>query len=302
MTVYLSDVKHHHHEEKTGSQKQLLSAFVLNSVFVVIELIGGVLTNSVAIISDALHDLGDSFALGAAWYFERLSGKGRTAGHTYGYRRYSVLGAVLNAMVLIAGSVLVIREAVIRLSAPEPVHSEGMIALAVLGILVNGLAFSRIHTGHSHNVEVVRLHLLEDVLGWIAVLFGAIAIQLWDVYILDPLLSLLVSTWILFQVIRRLIQSLRIILQLAPSGLNTVHIDKMIRSLAGVSTTHDTHIWTMDGSYHVLTIHVVVNEDRSLAQLGKLKSEIRRLLKAEHIGHATIEFEYPDEDCGYEDC
>lgn len=292
----------HDVQSHSQSQRQLLLAFGINSVFVVVEFIGGLLTNSVAILSDAVHDLGDCFALGTAWYFERISGKRRTTKYTYGYRRYSVLGAVINAIVLITGSVFIIREAIIRLNAPEEVHSTGMMLLAVIGILMNGFAFSRIHKGHSHNVEVVRLHLLEDVLGWVAVLLGAIAIYLWDLTILDPLLSLTVSAWILFQVIRRVTRSLRIMLQVAPPEVDLEAVNKTVLALPGVHSVHDTHIWTMDSEYHVLTIHVVVDRTKTLGELSSLKGNIRNAMTHYRVSHVTIEFEYEGEDCGYDDC
>lgn len=295
-------MQHSHNTRSDRSSSQLLTAFVLNFLFALVEIAGGFFTNSVAILSDALHDLGDSLALGTAWYFERISRRGRDGSHTYGYRRYSVLGAIINAVVLISGSVFVIIEAVSRLQHPEAVHANGMILIAILGVVINGFAFSRLHAGHSHNIDVVKWHLLEDVLGWIAVLIGAIAIKIWSIYILDPVLSLLVSVWILYQVIKRLMKSLRIILQNTPSGISTESVDSIIRSLPEVLTTHDTHLWTMDGEYHVLTVHVVLREQKTMNALATLKETIRRELQTLHITHVTIEFEYPDEGCVLADC
>lgn len=295
-------MNHTHGTDKQRSSSQLLTAFILNTTFALVEIVGGFFTNSVSILADALHDLGDSLALGTAWYFERIARRGRDNRHSYGYGRYSVLGAIINAAVLITGSFFVLHEAIGRLNAPESVHSGGMILLAILGIAVNGFAFSRLHAGHSHNVEVVRLHLLEDVLGWIVVLLGAIAIQIWSLYILDPILSLLVSAWILYQVIRRLIKSIRIILQNTPADISIQAIDEMIREIPGIQTTHDTHIWTMDGDYHILTIHVVVDSQKTMEDLAQLKEIIRKRLHALHVTHATIEFEHPDESCVLAEC
>jgi cobalt-zinc-cadmium efflux system protein len=293
---------HHTGSKDSHSANQILTAFVLNSAFALIEIAGAFLTNSVSILADALHDLGDSLALGFAWYFERISRRGRDSRHSYGYRRYTVVGAIVNAIVLITGSLLIVREAVLRLSATEPVHGPGMIFLAILGILVNGYAFSRLHGGHSHNVSVVRLHLLEDVLGWVVVLIGAIMIQIWSLYILDPLLSIAVSAWILFMVVKRLRSTLRIILQNTPGDINTDSINNNIRTIPGVRDTHDIHLWTMDGVYHVLTIHVVVDRQKSMSELASLKDEIRKQLAQFQIRHATIEFEYPEEACALIEC
>lgn len=278
------------------------TAFLLNTLFAIIEVVGGIFTNSISILADALHDLGDSLALGTAWYFERISKRGRDSMHSYGYGRYAVVGAIINALVLIVGSLIVLHEAIGRLSSPEPVHGLGMLLLAFLGVVVNGLAYSRLHAGHSHNVEVVRLHLLEDVLGWIIVLLGAIAIELWSLYILDPILSLAVSAWILYQVIRRLKKSIRIILQNTPSGITIQEVDRLIRAIPGIQTTHDIHLWTMDGDYHILTVHAVVQSQLSMTDLARLKETIRQKLNAVHVKHATIEFEYPDESCVLAEC
>lgn len=277
-------------------------ALILNTLFTIVEIVGGFLTNSVSILSDAMHDLGDSVALGMAWYFERISKRGRDTNHTYGYRRYSVLGAVVSAIVLISGSLLIMREAVIRIAHPEAVHSQGMIILAVFGIVINGIAFKYLRGGSSQNAEVMSLHLLEDVLGWVAVLLGAIAIQIWSIYFLDPLLSLLISIWVLTQVIRRLRKSLRILMQNTPAGINADNVEQLIRSLPGVRETHDTHLWTMDGDYHVLTMHVVLEEQKTMSELAKMKETLRKHLDTLHIEHATFEFEYPDETCVLIEC
>ena len=280
----------------------MLTAILLNGSFTIIEIVGGFLTNSVTILSDAVHDLGDTLALTAAWYFERLSRKGRDKTHSYGYRRYTVLGAIINAIVLITGSVFVITEAIRRLNAPEAVHSTGMILLAVLGIAINGLAFSRLRSGHSHNVDVMRLHLLEDVLGWVVALLGAVVIQIWSLFVLDPILSLLVSAWILFQVVKRLRKSMGIILQNTPGNITTQSVDELVRSLPGIRDTHDTHLWTLDGEYHILTLHVVTDKQQSMSGLAQLKEDIRKKLALLRITHATIEFEYPEEYCVHETC
>ena len=168
---------HAHHHDHHGDVKNIKVAFFLNFGFAIIEIIGGFLTNSVAILSDAVHDLGDSLSLGLAWYFQKYSRKKSDSTYTYGYRRFSLVGALANSLVLIVGSILILTEAIPRIFNPQQAHPQGMMMLAVLGIAVNGVAMLRLRRGKSLNEKVVSLHLMEDVLGWIAVLVGAIADQ-----------------------------------------------------------------------------------------------------------------------------
>ncbi|HEY1114932.1 MAG TPA: cation diffusion facilitator family transporter, partial [Chitinophagaceae bacterium] len=200
----------HSHAHATGN---IAVAFFLNTAFALIELVGGLLTNSVAILSDALHDFGDSLSLGTAWYFQKKSKKTRTEHYTYGYRRFSLVGAFVNAMVLIVGSIFIIREAVERLFRPEPADARGMLLLALLGIVVNGVAMLQLRKGGSINERVVSLHFLEDVLGWVAVLVGAVVMLFADLPVIDPVLSLAIASFVLFNVYRNIKPAFKIILQ-----------------------------------------------------------------------------------------
>lgn len=295
--------KHDVHAARTDdSRKGIGLAFVLNLLFACLEVVGGILTNSVAILSDAIHDLGDAAALGVAWYTEKISRKGRDAKHSYGYRRYSILGAIVNALVLVAGTILVLREAILRLSAPEDVHAPGMMGLAVLGIVVNIIAFRHLHGGQSHNVSIVRLHLLEDVLGWILVLVGAICIYFWELTFLDPVLSILIGLFIIWRVLTRLRESVRIVMQAVPAAVDVDAVTERLRNIKEVEDLHDVHVWTMDGEYHILTVHLVVPKDKTMHELTEIKRAVRKALHDLNVDHATIEFEYADEECGFDDC
>ena len=173
-------------------------AFFLNLVFTIIEIFGGILTNSVAIVTDAVHDLGDTVTIGFSWYLEKISKKKRTKDFSYGYTRFSLLAAIININVLVLGSVFVLKESIERLISPEPCNAEGMMALGVLGVLFNGAAVLKLKKGHSENERVVMLHLLEDVLGWVAILIGAVVMYFADVPILDPILSISIACYILY--------------------------------------------------------------------------------------------------------
>jgi cobalt-zinc-cadmium efflux system protein len=287
----------HHHAHGDHSTSKIRIAFFINLGFSVIELIGGLYTNSMAILSDALHDLGDSMSLGVSWYFQKVARKGRDREFSYGYRRFSVLGAVINSLVLVVGSILILTEAIPRLFNPATPDAQGMIYLAIGGILANGLAAYKLHGGHSLNERAVYLHLLEDVLGWVATLIAALIMLYQDWPIVDSLLAIFISLFILFNVYKNLKKALKIILQGTPEEINPKRIDELLRAIPKVISTHDCHIWSMDGQYHILSIHLVVEKYNELQELSEIKQKAKDLLKKEHIDHATIEFETEDEKC-----
>ena len=290
----------HTHEHKAVANLKI--AFWLNAVFALIEITGGILTNSIAILSDAFHDLGDSVALGLAWYFQRISTKKRDDVYTYGYKRYSLLGASLSAVILLIGSVIIIFKAIPRLITPEPVHTQGMMYLAIIGIIINGLAMFRLKSGHSQNEKVISIHLLEDVLGWVAVLIASIVMKFYDIPILDPLLSLCITAFILFRVFGNMRQTFRIFMQATPSEEQVNHFRSHLATISGIVDLHDMHFWTMDGSYNVASLHVSVNPDLSFSETERIKLEVRTFLKKEGFEHTTIEIEPDGKLCELHDC
>lgn len=302
MAQHHDDHSHDHsHRHHHGSQN-LAVAFFLNLSFTIIEIAGGFFTNSIAILSDALHDLGDSLSLGLAWYFQKISKKGRDKQFSYGYKRFSLLGAIINSIVLAVGSIVIITEAVPRLLNPQTPNAQGMFLLAVLGIIFNGVAALRLKKGASINEKVVSLHLLEDVLGWVAVLIGSIVMYFFDLPIIDPILSLAIAAFILFNVYRNLKASLRIVLQAIPPETDINLISEQIVAIPEVQDVHDLHIWSLDGKYNILTAHVVLEKMLQGEAGSILKGEIRRKVKDLGIDHATIELERVGEECGLGEC
>ncbi|NLI71275.1 MAG: cation transporter [Bacteroidales bacterium] len=293
---------HSHHHTHHGDVKNIKVAFFLNFSFAIIEIIGGFLTNSVAILSDAVHDLGDSLSLGLAWYFQKYSRKKSDNIYTYGYRRFSLVGALANSLVLIVGSILILTEAIPRIFNPQQAHPQGMMLLAVLGVAVNGFAMLRLRKGKSLNEKVVSLHLMEDVLGWIAVLIGAVIMYFWDVPVIDPILSLLIAGYVLFNVFKNMRELFRILLQGAPQEINSEHIQAEILKIDSVKDIHDVHLWSVDGIYNVMTIHVILDEKKSMEELSYMKKDIRNRLINKGIEHVTLEFETEDEECVLDDC
>jgi cobalt-zinc-cadmium efflux system protein len=286
---------HSHNFSSSNAAKNLKTAFFINTIFAFVELIGGLLTNSVAILSDALHDFGDSLSLGTAWYLQGKSQKERDDTYTYGYKRFSLLGAFINSIILIIGSVFIIREAIERLMKPEQPDAGGMLLLAVLGILFNGAAMLRLKKGGSINERVVSLHFLEDVLGWVAVLLGALVMLFANLPILDPILSIAIASFILFNVYRNLRPALKIILKGIPDEAHEKEIKRLIMEKTQVADIHDFHLWSLDGEQNVVTMHVVVTESISIKEAEHLKERIKQELKPLHVAHATIEIEYNPE-------
>ncbi len=280
----------HHHHHHHGS-KNILIAFFLNAGFAVIELIGGYLTNSVAIYSDALHDFGDSLALLFSYFAEKLSHKSADEKYTFGYRRFSMLSALVNGIILLSGSVFVIFEAFKRIMSPEEVAPEGMLGLAVLGILVNSFAAYRLSKDDGTNTKMVMLHLLEDLLGWIAVFIVSIVLLFKPWFVLDSILSILISLMILRGVYKNLIKIGFIFLQKFPDELEFEKLKKEIVQLDLVKDIHAIKGWSIDDSTFYLRFHVLVPKQTTIEKIDVLKAQIKEVLKEYKVQHSTVEFE-----------
>ncbi|KTG28704.1 cobalt transporter [Idiomarina sp. WRN-38] len=287
---------HHHHHHDTASER-IGWAFFLNLCFTVIEFIGGVLTNSTAILADAVHDLGDSISIGMAWLLDKFSRKDATNTFTYGYRRLSLVGAFINAVILTAGSIWILFEAIPRLWNPVMPMAEGMALLAVFGVIVNGYAAFKLSKGQSLNERVLNWHLLEDVLGWVAVLVVSIVLLFVDWPILDPLLSIAFTLFILVNVIRHLGSTIKLFVQASPDPEIYQQIHKKLVALDLVDNAHHLHFWSLDGERHVLTAHIVVSKELTSTERAVLKEKISEQLAEFELAHTTIELEYPDEAC-----
>ncbi|MDR1170758.1 MAG: cation diffusion facilitator family transporter [Prevotellaceae bacterium] len=272
-------------------------AFFLNLAFSLIEMVGGYFTNSVAILSDALHDLGDSFSLALAWYFQKLSRKKRDSEYSYGYRRFSLLGALINSVVLLISSIFIIRESISRIISPESADAKGMFLLAVFGIVMNGIAVLKLKRGHSLNERTVSLHLMEDVLGWAAVLVASVVMIFVEIPALDPILSLGIACYILFNIYHNLRDTLRVILQGTPENINGEDIEKALLEIEGIESVHDLHLWTMDGEFNISSVHIVVGANQDSAGITVLKKQVKQTMKQFNVQHSTVEVEQGEENC-----
>ncbi|MFL0809222.1 MAG: cation diffusion facilitator family transporter [Agarilytica sp.] len=287
----------HNHAHVDKSTSRIAWAFILNVGFTIIEFIGGMLTNSTAIMADAVHDLGDSLSIGLAWILSKLSNRESTSKFSYGYRRFSLLGALINGIVLIIGSIWVLSEAIPKLLNPEMPVVEGMFGLAILGVTVNGYAAFKLSKGKSLNEQMLNWHLLEDVLGWVAVLVVSIILMFVEWPILDPILSIAFTLFILINVLRNLWTTIKLFLQAAPNDDTTNSIRESLLSFTEVSDIHHLHFWSLDGEHHVITAHLELSELIEPARQIQLKTEIAKRLTEFGLEHTTIELEFPDERC-----
>jgi len=272
-------------------------AFFLNLCFTIAEIIGGILINSMAILSDALHDFGDSLALGLSYLLQKISGKASDYKYSYGYRRYSILAALINSIIMLTGSILIIKTAIPRLIHPVQPQVKGMILFAILGILVNGAAVLQLRRGKALNIRVVSWHFIEDILGWIAVLIVSLILLFSDLYILDAILSIMISCYISYHVLKNFKQVLKVFLQVVPDEIDTRALEEKFKRIDQVKSVHHTHVWTMDGINHVLTTHVVGDENINRSEVIRIKSELKHIAYAMHCEHVTLEIEYSSKDC-----
>lgn len=285
----------HDHPHKHNSTKNLKIAFFLNLVFTIFEIIGGFWTNSVAILSDAVHDLGDSLSIGTAWYLQHKSNKKPDSEFSYGYDRFSLLGAAITALVLLLGSVYIINEAIVRLLHPEETNALGMIFFALVGVGVNGYAAWKLSKGDTLNERVVSWHLIEDALGWIAVLIVAIVLFFKDVPFLDPALSIGITIYILWNALKKLKETVMIFLQNVPKDIDTREIEGKILAVPHVQSVHNMHVWSLDGVHHVFSAHVKLHRIESIAEYHQVKQKLKDEIMVYAFKDCTIEVELDEE-------
>jgi len=286
-----------HQHRKNENSRNIKIVFILNLMFTILEIVGGLWTNSMAILSDALHDLGDSFALGLTLILDKYSHRMSDERFSYGYQRFNLLAALINTIILVIGSIFIFSEAIPRLAHPEHSNAQGMVVFAIIGIVVNGAAVLRLRGGNSQNIKIITWHLLEDVLGWTAVLIVAVVLMFKDVHVLDPLLSILITAYVLYNVLKNLKKTVSLFMQGVPEDIKINELEEKILNQPKVKSVHHTHIWSLDGENHVLTTHVVVYKNTARKEISQIKRSIMDQISGHHFEHTTIEIEYEDENC-----
>lgn len=277
-------------------EKNILIAFILNLAFSIFEFFGGLFTNSVAILSDSIHDFGDAISIGISYFLEKKSKKKPNDKYTYGYLRYSLLGSIITTCILLVGSIIVIYSSIFRIINPVEINYSGMIVLAIIGFILNLIASFITKDGDSLNQKAVNLHMLEDVLGWGIVLIGAIIMNFTDISILDSILSISVSIFILVHALKNLKVVIDIFLEKTPNNIDINKLKEHLKEIDGVEDIHHIHVWSIDGYNNYVTMHILSKSKN----IKKIKNEIREELEEFNIGHSILEIE--DEMCDDIEC
>lgn len=261
-------------------------AFFLNLSYAIVEFIAGGVFGSSAVLADSVHDLGDAIAIGISAFLETISNREEDSHYTLGYKRFSLLGALVTAVILMTGSVLVILENITKLFHPQPVNDEGILWLGIIAVSINVLASLVVRKGKTKNESILSLHFLEDTLGWVAVILMAIVLRFTDWYILDSLLSLVISIFILSKAILRFWSTLKIFLDAVPEGVDIKRVKSDLEQLDHVASINQLNLWTMDGLEKNAIVHVCLKE---IEQMELCKESIRTLLKNYGFQNITIE-------------
>ena len=279
------------------TEKNILVAFILNFAFSIFEVFGGLFTGSVAIISDAVHDIGDATSIGISYFLEKKSKRQPDERYTYGYARYSIIGSVITTVILMFGSAMVIYNSINRIFHPTQINYDGMIVFAIIGVLINFAAAYFTHGGDSLNQKAVNLHMLEDVLGWAVVLVGAIVMRFTDISLIDPIMSIGVAVFILVNTVKNMKSVVDLFLEKTPANVVIAEITEHLLEIEGVLDVHHIHVWSLDGEKNYATMHIVTN-----AHPHEIKDSVRKELQEHGIGHATLELEEEGEHCHEKHC
>lgn len=277
----------HHHHKKAG--ENLAFVFFMNLTFNILVIIGGLATNSMAILADCIHDLSDTISIALAWALEKVAQKDSSDKYSYGYQRFSILGAVIISIFVIIIALIIIKEAIPRLFAPEGVDAGGMLIVAIVGIIFKSISVHRLHGGETFNEKAILIHQLGDVFEWIAILVLSLVLMFWDgAQYLDPFVSIGIALWLIFNLGRNLYKSIEVLLQKTPNYFDVDDFKTQILAIEGVNAIDDFHIWSLDGIDSVMTLKVNVDFGKNV---DEIKKEIYSISNKYHVVDITIEFD-----------
>ncbi len=278
--------KHHHHK-KAG--ENLAFVFFMNLTFNIIVILGGLATNSMAILADCIHDMSDTISIALAWALEKVAQKDSTDKYSYGYQRFSILGAVIISVFVIFMAFVILSEAIPRLFSPEGVDAGGMLIVAIIGLVFKSISVHRLHKGETFNEKAILFHQLGDVFEWVAILILSLILMFWDgAPYLDPFVSIGIALWLIFNLGRNLYKSIEVLLQKTPDNFDVDDFKSQILAIEGVLQIEDFHIWSLDGIDSVMTLKVDVDFDRDVEGI---KKEIYTISNRYHVVDITIELD-----------
>ncbi|MBE6495865.1 MAG: cation transporter [Methanobrevibacter thaueri] len=277
----------HHHHKKAG--ENLAFVFFMNLAFNIIVVIGALATNSMAILADFIHDASDTISIAVAWILEKVSQKDSSDKYSYGYQRFSILGAVIISVFVIIMAFVILSEAIPRLFAPEGVDAGGMLVVAIIGIIFKSISVYRLHDGETFNEKAILFHQLGDVFEWVAILVLSLVLMFWDgAPYLDPFVSIGIALWLIFNLGRNLYKALEVLLQKTPDYFDVDEFRRSIEEIDGVNAIDDFHIWSLDGIDSVMTLKVDVDFGKNV---NEIKKEIYAISNKYHVVDITIELE-----------
>ena len=278
---------HHHHHKKAG--ENLAFVFFMNLTFNIIVIAGGLATNSMAILADCIHDMSDTISIAFAWFLEHVAQKDSTDKYSYGYQRFSILGAVIISIFVIIMALLILQEAIPRLFAPESVDANGMLLMAIVGLVFKSISVYRLHGGETFNEKAILLHQLGDVLEWITILILSLVLMFWDgAPYLDPFVSIGIALWLIFNLGMNLYKSVEVLLQKTPNHFDVKEFKVNVLNIEGIKSFDDFHVWSLDGIDSVLTLKVSIDDWNNQE---KIKNDIYNIASKYHIVDITIEFD-----------
>lgn len=277
----------HHHHKKAG--QNLAFVFFMNLTFNIIVIVGGLATNSMAILADCIHDLSDTISIALAWTLEKVSQKDSNEKYSYGYQRFSILGAVIISVFVIVMAFVILSEAIPLLFSPEDVDAEGMLLVAIVGIIFKSVSVYRLHGGETFNEKAILFHQLGDVFEWVTILVLSIVLMFWKgAPYLDPFVSIGIALWLIFNLGRNLYKSLEVLLQKTPDNFDIEEFKSQIMAIDGIMAIENFHIWSLDGIDSVMTLKVKADFGKNAEEI---KEEIHDISKEYHIVDITIEFD-----------
>ncbi len=287
LNIKIMRIDTHHHHKKAG--ENLAFVFFMNLAFNIIVIVGGLATNSVAILADCIHDLADTISIAIAWFLEKVAQKDSSEKYSYGYQRFSILGAVIISIFVIIMAFIILQEAIPRLFNPEGVDAGGMLVIAIVGIIFKSISVYRLHRGETFNEKAILFHQLGDVFEWVAILILSVVLLFWEgAPFLDPFVSIGIALWLIFNLGRNLIKSVQVLLQKTPDYFDVGEFKSSILQIDGVNQIDDFHVWSLDGIDSVATLKIAID---NWDMQDKIKDEIYAISSKYHIVDITIEFD-----------
>jgi cobalt-zinc-cadmium efflux system protein len=292
----------HSHDLSGKSRRQLLVALALTSLILVVEAVASFVTGSLALLSDAAHMATDAAALGIALLAVQLGTRKADVRRSYGYRRLEILAAALNAGTLFIVGGYILWEAVGRFRNPEPIATTGVIVVATIGLLVNGVAMAILHGSreHSLNIRGAYLEVWADFVGSLGVLLGAVLIRWTGALWIDPLIAILIALWVLPRGWALMKSAMHVLLEGTPEGVDYRAVSASMLAVPGVCAVHDLHIWSLTSGVPLLTAHVEID---GVTEWNRTLQALREMLAKDHrIDHVTIQIELDGQSCGDTHC